>query len=130
MRNGLRTLSWGQIKELPIFRECYLCFERIKDKVMPAKMDTKQKTAFITAIIAFVAGWGLTIAGFCVPPTGEVSGSVLAVLGEAMVYAASVFGVSMYFGHEMAKFRHDTRQYIDKIEREREGQAEEPESEE
>ena len=97
---------------------------------MPAKMDTKQKTAFITAIIAFVAGWGLTIAGFCVPPTGEVSGSVLAVLGEAMVYAASVFGVSMYFGHEMAKFRHDTRQYIDKIEREREGQAEEPESEE
>lgn len=97
---------------------------------MPAKMDTKQKTAFITAIIAFVAGWGLTIAGFCVPPTGEVSGSVLAVLGEAMVYAASVFGVSMYFGHEMAKFRHDTRQYIDKIERERDGQAEEPENEE
>ncbi len=97
---------------------------------MPAKMDTKQKTAFITAIIAFVAGWGLTIAGFCVPPTGEVSGSVLAVLGEAMVYAASVFGVSMYFGHEMAKFRHDTRQYIDKIERGREGQAEEPENEE
>lgn len=86
---------------------------------MPAKMDTKQKTAFITAIIAFAAGWGLTIAGFCVPPTGEVSGSVLAVLGEAMVYAASVFGVSMYFGHEMAKFRHDTRQYIDKIEREK-----------
>ena len=80
-------------------------------------MDVKQKTAFVTALIAFAAGWGLTIAGFCVPPTGEVSGSVLAVLGEAMVYAASVFGVSMYFGHEMAKFRHDTRQYIDRIER-------------
>lgn len=79
-------------------------------------MDIKQKTAYITAILAFVAGWGLTIAGFCVPPTGEVSGSVLAVLGEAMVYAASVFGVTMYFGHEMEKFRHDTRRYIDKIE--------------
>ena len=83
------------------------------------KMDTKQKTAFITALIAFAAGGGLTIAGFCVPPQGEVSGSVLAVLGEAMVYAASVFGVSMYFGHEMAKFRHDTKQYIDRIEREK-----------
>lgn len=80
---------------------------------MEKKMDIKQKTAYVTAIVAFIAGWGLTIAGFIVPPTGEVSGSVLAVLGEAMVYAASVFGVTMYFSHEMAKFRHDTRKYID-----------------
>lgn len=86
---------------------------------MEKKMDIKQRTAYITAIIAFIAGWGLTIAGFCVPPTGEVSGSVLAVLGEAMVYAASVFGVSMYFGHEMEKFRHDTRNYLDRLESER-----------
>lgn len=86
---------------------------------MEKKMDIKQKTAYITAIIAFVAGWGLTIAGFCVPPEGEVSGSVLAVLGEAMVYAASVFGVTMYFGHEMEKFRHDTRSYIREVEQER-----------
>ena len=86
---------------------------------MEKKMDIKQRTAYITAIIAFFAGWGLTIAGFCVPPTGEVSGSVLAVLGEAMVYAASVFGVTMYFGHEMEKFRHDTRRYIDRLEEEK-----------
>lgn len=83
---------------------------------METKKDNKQRAAFVTAIIAFVAGWGLTIAGFCVPPTGEVSGSVLAVLGEAMVYAASVFGVGMYFNHEMAKFRRDTRRYIKEIE--------------
>lgn len=79
---------------------------------METKKDNKQKAAFITAIVAFVAGWGLTIAGFCVPPAGEVSGSVLAVLGEAMVYAASVFGVGMYFNHELTKFRSDTRRYI------------------
>ena len=42
---------------------------------METKKDNKQKAAFITAIVAFVAGWGLTIAGFCVPPAGEVSGS-------------------------------------------------------
>lgn len=81
--------------------------------------DIKQMSAYITALLAFMAGWGLTIAGFCVPPTGEVSGSVLAVLGEAMVYAASVFGVSMYFGHEMAKFRQDTKRYIDSLETEK-----------
>lgn len=75
-------------------------------------MDIKQKTAYLTAIIAFVCGWGLTIAGFCVNPLGEVSGSVLAVLGEAMVYAASVFGVTLYFSNEMIKFKRDTRKYL------------------
>lgn len=75
-------------------------------------MDTKQKTAYWTAIIAFVCGWGLTVAGFCVSPVGEVSGSVLAVLGEAMVYTASVFGVTLYFSNEMMKFKRDTREYL------------------
>lgn len=79
---------------------------------MEEKMDIKQKTAYWTAIIAFVCGWGLTIAGFCVSPLGEVSGSVLAVLGEAMVYAASVFGVTLYFSNEMLKFKRDTRKYL------------------
>lgn len=79
---------------------------------MEKKMDTKQKTAYWTAIIAFVCGWGLTVAGFCVSPVGEVSGSVLAVLGEAMVYTASVFGVTLYFSNEMMKFKRDARQYL------------------
>lgn len=79
---------------------------------MEKKMDTKQRTAYWTALIAFVCGWGLTIAGFIVPPRGEVSGSVLAVLGEAMVYAASVFGVTLYFSNEMMKFKKDTREYL------------------
>lgn len=79
---------------------------------MDKKMNTKQKAAYWTASIAFVCGWGLTIAGFIVPPRGEVSGSVLAVLGEAMVYAASVFGVTLYFSNEMLKFKRDTRQYL------------------
>ena len=75
--------------------------------------DFKQKAAYTTAIIAFMIGWGLTIAGFVVEPTGEISGSVLAVLGEAMVYAASVFGVTLYFQHQMDKFRTDTKIYLD-----------------
>lgn len=77
------------------------------------KKDKRDQAAYVTAIIAFVVGWGLTIAGFIVPPRGEVSGSVLAILGEAMVYAASVFGVTMYFDHQMRKFREDTRRYLD-----------------
>lgn len=77
------------------------------------KNDKKDRAAYWTAIISFVVGWGMTIAGFIVEPVGEVSGSVLAVLGEAMVYAASVFGVTLYFNHQMAKFRADTRAFLD-----------------
>ena len=79
---------------------------------METKMNTKQRIAYWTAIIAFVCGWGLTIAGFVVPPQGEVSGSVLAVLGEAMVYTASVLGITLYFSNEMLKFKRDTRKYL------------------
>lgn len=82
------------------------------------KIDFKQKTAYITALVAFVCGWGLTIAGFIVSPLGEVSGSVLAVLGEAMVYTASVLGVTLYFSNEMLKFKRDTRKYLNDMENE------------
>ena len=82
---------------------------------MENKMNTKQRIAYWTAIIAFICGWGLTIAGFVVPPRGEVSGSVLAVLGEAMVYTASVLGITLYFSNEMLKFKRDTREYLNNI---------------
>ena len=82
---------------------------------MEKKMDTKQRIAYWTAIIAFVCGWGLTIAGLIVPPRGAVRGSVLAVLGGAMVYTASVLGITLYFSNEMLKFKRDTRKYLNNI---------------
>lgn len=84
--------------------------------------DPKQKAAFITAIISFVIGWGLTIWGFILPPKGDVSNSTLALLGEAMVYTASVFGVTLYFQNQMQKFRHDARRYMDGIREDEDGE--------
>lgn len=74
--------------------------------------DLKQRTAYVTAIIAFIIGWGLTIAGFIVEPTGQVHDSVLWILGQALIYTASVLGVTMYFNSQMVKFREDTRRII------------------
>ena len=88
------------------------------------RMDIKQKTAYITAIVAFVLGWFLVIAGFYMPPEGEVSDSVLWILGQALIYTASVLGVTMYFNSQMVKFRAETRRYI-KEEIEEEKAAEE-----
>lgn len=61
------------------------------------KMDTKSKYALGTAIVAFAIGFGLTIAGFFTPPKGEVHDSVLWILGQALIYTASVLGIGMYF---------------------------------
>lgn len=80
------------------------------------KLDIKTKFAIGTAVVAFVVGWGMTIAGFIIPPKGEVHDSVLWILGQALVYTASVLGIGMYFNNQMAKFRSDTRRYIRDIE--------------
>ena len=79
-------------------------------------IDIKQKFAIVTAVLAFVVGWGLTIAGFISPPQGEVADSVLWILGQALVYTASVLGIGMYFNNQMVKFRADTRRYIKDLE--------------
>lgn len=62
---------------------------------------TKEIIAYSMAFLSFGIGYGLTIAGFCVEPRGEVHGSVLAVLGEALAFAGSILGLSMYVKSEL-----------------------------
>lgn len=92
---------------------------------MSAKLDIKTKFAIGSAVVAFLAGWGLTIAGFVIPPKGEVHDSVLWILGQALIYAASVFGVGMYLNSEMTKLRAENRRFIkETIEGEKENEEE------
>jgi len=79
---------------------------------MPEKLDTKSKVAIGTAIGAFVIGFGLTIAGFITPPKGEVHDSVLWVLGQTLIYTASVLGIGMYFNSKLTQLDIKTRQFI------------------
>jgi Na+/melibiose symporter-like transporter len=90
------------------------------------KLDIKTKFAIVSAVVAFLIGWGLTVAGFLLPPRGEVHDSVLWILGQALVYAASVFGVGMYISSEMTKLRTENRNYIERaLEKEKEEVAHE-----
>ena len=96
----------------------------IKDKY--DECTKKEKIAIITALVAFGIGWGLTIAGFIVPPTGEVADSVLWILGQSLVYAASVFGITGYFSSESKRLKRDVESLVDtKIERLRAQETEE-----
>lgn len=81
-------------------------------------LDIKNRVAIITAVVAFVVGWGLTIAGFWVPPVGEVADSILWILGQALVYAASVLGIGMYVGGEMKRMKGEISRFIKEEEKE------------
>lgn len=88
----------------------------MKDSIIDTyeKCTVKQKVAIFTALAAFILGWGLTIAGFIIPPTGEIADSVLWVLGQALVYAASVFGITGYFTAESKRMKRDMENYFDR----------------
>ena len=55
----------------------------------------------LSAIGMLMAGVGLTIAGFIVPPLGEISDSVLWFTAQTLIYAGSIFGVKVYIDHQL-----------------------------
>lgn len=98
--------------------------ERILDMKW-SEIDIKEKAAIITAIAAFVVGWALTIAGFIVPPVGEIADGVLWVLGQALIYAASVFGITSYFSSETRRMKRDISEFVQRsIEKQSEHESE------
>lgn len=79
-------------------------------------LNIKDRLAILSAIIAFILGWCMSIAGFWLPPVGEVADSILWILGQALLYAASVFGVSAYFRSETVQLRRDMDRHLEKME--------------
>lgn len=95
-------------------------------------LGVKEKLAIGTALAAFIAGWVLTGLA-CFVPLLMSEQSILWILGQAMVYTASVFGVTSYFSSETIRMRRDLRRIMNeertKIEEEIEN-IEEKESDE
>lgn len=58
---------------------------------------------YYTAAAMLLVGVALAVAGFIVPPRGEISDSVLYFTAQCFIYAGSVFGVSVYVSD---KFKH------------------------
>lgn len=50
----------------------------------------------ITAVGMLIFGCTLTAIGFFMEPQGEVSSSVMWILGQCLIYAGSVFGLKAY----------------------------------
>lgn len=71
-------------------------------------MKTRDIIVWTAACIAFLSGIGLCIAGFIVPPTGIISGSVLTATGEFLTFFGSVFGIGEYTKIQIEKIKKES----------------------
>lgn len=60
------------------------------------KRETKADLQIWTAVGMLIAGTVLTVAGFLVTPLGIIHDSVLWFFAQCLIYAGSIFGVSIY----------------------------------
>lgn len=79
-------------------------------------LNIKEKLSIASACMAFIIGWGLVICAAFVPILLSEQG-VLFILGQALIYSASVFGVALYFKAESVQLKHDVDRHIRHMER-------------
>lgn len=76
------------------------------------KMKFDARLSYGFAIIAFILGWMLTVTGFFMPPQGEVSQSVLWILGQSLAFCGGVCGITFHVNSSLEKmqFQIDSKQ--------------------
>lgn len=78
-------------------------------------LSIKEKLAIGSACAAFTLGWLITGLAAFVPLLISEQG-VLWILGQSLVYTASVFGVSAYFRSEAVQLRRDMDRHLERME--------------
>lgn len=76
--------------------------------------NSKEKIAYGLAILVACVGLGLSISGFVINPTGEIHDSVQWVLGESLVFAAAVLGISLHARNTINTLKENIDKHIDR----------------
>lgn len=69
--------------------------------------DDRTKYQVYSALGMLACGVGLSVAGFLVPPVGEISDSVLWFFAQCLIYAGSIFGVSIYVQSKFTELKEE-----------------------
>ncbi len=72
--------------------------------------DTRTTYQVYSALAMLLAGVALSVAGFIVPPVGEISDSVLWFFAQCLIYAGSIFGVSIYVQSKFTELKSELEQ--------------------
>ena len=76
-------------------------------------LSFKDKAAYALAIAAFTVGSAITVAGFIVPPLGQIHSTVLWVLGQSLLFSGSVIGIAQYYSAQLRDFKHNIGETIE-----------------
>lgn len=74
--------------------------------------ETRTSYQVFSALFMLLAGVALSVAGFCVPPVGEISDSVLWFFAQCLIYAGSIFGVSIYVQSKFKELRNEIESQV------------------
>lgn len=69
----------------------------------------KPTIQLLAAVLLIIVGCGLLIAGFIVPPPGEIHNSVLIAFGEILTFAGAVFGMKYHYQYGDSRSSNDLR---------------------
>lgn len=58
------------------------------------------KFQLVTAVALVAIGASLLIAGFAIPPSGEIHSSVLVAFGEILTFTGSLFGIDYHYRYK------------------------------
>lgn len=75
-------------------------------------VDTKEKIQYATAVLMVVSAVVLAFICFFLNHY-KIEDSVLWYIAQALVYAASIFGISLAIKTKMGKVKNDMKQYVD-----------------
>ena len=76
------------------------------------RLHSKKPTITLLAAIFLIAvGSGLLIAGFIVPPPGEIHNSVLVAFGEILTFAGAVFGMKYHYQYGNSSSNHNPKDH-------------------
>ena len=73
------------------------------------QMEEKCKSCKVIFFVCLIISIGLMVAGFCVPPTGVIDGSVLKAVGILFLFAALAVGShAIELGYDLKVSKGDT----------------------
>lgn len=75
--------------------------------------ETKDKIQYGSAIGMLILGSGLAIAGFIQSTEGEIHESVLWLFAQCLLYAGSIFGVSIYITERFSRIEHKIHRQLE-----------------
>lgn len=75
-------------------------------------VDTKEKIQYGTAVLMVISAVVLAFICFFLNHY-KIEDSVLWYIAQALVYAASIFGISLAIKTKMGEVRNDMKQYVD-----------------